>query len=158
MAGAVSAIAETAGGALLIVGLVSPVAASTVLGVLVVGALYRVTLAGGLWYFADGHGGIEYSVLLIGASLVILPARDGSPWTTAEGGRRTRSGVRGHWRCWASVLRWPSGWCSTGPIRWVRWATRADGPEQYRPDRSGVRVQLWPTRRRVIRQTMAGNA
>lgn len=83
------AIAETASGALLIVGLVSPVAASTVLGVLVVGALYRVTLAGGLWYFADGHGGIEYSVLLIGASLVILllgPGRFaldyGRGWTT----------------------------------------------------------------------------
>lgn len=48
-----------------------------------------VTLAGGLWYFADGHGGIEYSVLLIGASLAILllgPGRFaldyGRGWTT----------------------------------------------------------------------------
>ena len=83
------AIAETEGGALLIVGLVSPVAASTVLGVLVVGALYKVTLAGGLWYFADGPRGIEYSLLLICASLVILilgPGRlavdYGRGWTT----------------------------------------------------------------------------
>ena len=122
------AIAETVSGALLVVGLVSPVAAATVLGLMVVGALYKVTLAGGLWYFDDRHGGIEYSLLLICASLVLLLVGPGRlAMDYGGGGRRTRSGGRGHWRYRVSVPRWSSGWCSTGPIRWVRRATRADG-------------------------------
>ncbi len=83
------AVSEAAGGALLILGLLTPVAASAVLGVMLVAATFKVTLAGGLWYFTGSGVGIEYEVTLICAALAILltgPGRlaldYGRGWTT----------------------------------------------------------------------------
>ncbi|GAB03998.1 putative oxidoreductase [Gordonia amarae] len=83
------AVSETAGGALLILGLLTPIAASAELGVMLVAATYKVTLAGGLWYFTGAGVGIEYELLLICAALAILltgPGRIaldyGRGWTT----------------------------------------------------------------------------
>merc|ERR1711969_251236 len=62
----VGALSETLGGLMLVVGLFTPLAASAVLGVMLVAAAYKATLAGGVWFFASGGrgAGIEYELLL----------------------------------------------------------------------------------------------
>lgn len=67
----VGALSETLGGAFLILGLLTPIAGSAVLGVIGVALLYRMTLAGGFSYFAD-TGGLEYEILLFGAALAVI--------------------------------------------------------------------------------------
>ncbi|MEE3852659.1 DoxX family membrane protein [Gordonia sp. LSe1-13] len=71
----VGALSETLGGLLLVIGLFTPLAASAVLGVMLVAAAYKATLAGGVWFFATGGGGpgIEYELLLaVCAAAIIL--------------------------------------------------------------------------------------
>ncbi|MDY6807406.1 MAG: DoxX family membrane protein [Actinomycetota bacterium] len=69
------ALSETLGGLMLVIGLFTPLAASAVLGVMLVAAAYKATLAGGLWFFAAGGAGagIEYELLLaVCAGVIIL--------------------------------------------------------------------------------------
>lgn len=69
----VGGISETVGGALLILGLLTPIAGSAVLGVIIVAATYKATLAGGLWFFSgQGGGGIEYEVVLAAAAVALI--------------------------------------------------------------------------------------
>ncbi|MCX2964673.1 DoxX family protein [Gordonia aquimaris] len=70
----VGALSETLGGLMLVVGLFTPLAASAVLGVMLVAAAYKATLAGGVWFFASGGGGagIEYELLLAVCAAVII--------------------------------------------------------------------------------------
>lgn len=71
----VGALSETIGGLLLILGLATPLAASAVLGVMIVATTFKATTAGGIWFFATGQAGpgIEYEVLLaICAAAIIL--------------------------------------------------------------------------------------
>lgn len=71
----VAGVSETAGGILLILGLLTPIAGAAVLSSILVALTYRVTLAGGLWFFAgDGGGnGIELeATLAVAAAALIL--------------------------------------------------------------------------------------
>ncbi|MBM7366428.1 DoxX family protein [Gordonia hydrophobica] len=65
----VAGVSETAGGILLILGLLTPIAGAAVLSSILVALTYKVTLAGGLWFFAgDGGGsGIELEAVLAAA-------------------------------------------------------------------------------------------
>lgn len=66
------ALGETLGGAMLIVGVFTPVAASAVLAVMLLAATFRITTAGGLSFFA-ADGGIEYEIVLaVMAAAIIL--------------------------------------------------------------------------------------
>ncbi|GAB93663.1 hypothetical protein GORHZ_235_00120 [Gordonia rhizosphera NBRC 16068] len=67
------ALSETLGGLMLVLGLFTPIAASAVLGVMLVASAYKATLAGGVWFFAADHGGgIEYEGLLAVCAVVII--------------------------------------------------------------------------------------
>lgn len=70
----VAGVSETAGGILLILGLLTPIAGAAVLGTIAIATTYKVTLAGGLWFFAaDGGGnGIELEVLLAAAAAALI--------------------------------------------------------------------------------------
>ncbi|NDZ93855.1 DoxX family protein [Streptomyces sp. SID6673] len=70
----VGAVSETLGGLMLVVGLFTPLAASAVLGVMLVAAAYKATLAGGVWFFAaDPNGaGIEYELLICACAVAII--------------------------------------------------------------------------------------
>lgn len=71
----VGALSETLGGLMLVIGLFTPIAAAAVLGVMLMAAAYKSTLAGGVWFFAaDQNGaGIEYELLLaVCAAAIIL--------------------------------------------------------------------------------------
>ncbi len=82
----VGGLCETIGGALLILGLLTPIAGASVLGVIIVAALYKVTLAGGLWFFAGqgataaspGGTGIEYEIVLAAAAIALILAGPGT--------------------------------------------------------------------------------
>ncbi|GAA1480971.1 hypothetical protein GCM10009624_14110 [Gordonia sinesedis] len=65
------ALSETIGGAMLVLGLLTPIAASAILGVMLVAAAYKTTLAGGFSFFATA-GGIEFELLLALAAAVII--------------------------------------------------------------------------------------
>lgn len=75
----VGAVSETLGGLMLVVGLFTPIAASAVLGVMLVAAAYKATLAGGVWFFAaDPNGaGIEYELLVCACAVAIILAGPG---------------------------------------------------------------------------------
>ncbi|MDL9944109.1 DoxX family protein [Gordonia sp. ABSL11-1] len=75
----VGALSETLGGLMLVVGLFTPVAASAVLGVMLVAGAYKATLAGGVWFFASGGNGagIEYEALLAVCAAAIILAGPG---------------------------------------------------------------------------------
>lgn len=71
------ALSETIGGLMLVLGLLTPVAGAAVLGVMVVAALFKSTLAGGVWFFAVDpdftNKGIEYELFLgLAAAVIIL--------------------------------------------------------------------------------------
>ncbi|GAA3957104.1 DoxX family protein [Gordonia caeni] len=69
----VGGISETVGGALLILGLLTPIAGSAVLGVIIVAMTYKATLAGGVWFFtAQGGGGIEFEIVLAAAAIALI--------------------------------------------------------------------------------------
>ncbi|WP_440713207.1 DoxX family protein [Gordonia sp. FQ] len=70
----VAGLSESIGGVLLVLGLLTPIAGSAVLGVIIVAMTYKVTLAGGLWFFAaQGNGnGIEYELVLAATSIAII--------------------------------------------------------------------------------------
>nr|WP_237421637.1 DoxX family protein [Gordonia sp. SID5947] len=155
----VGAVSETLGGLMLVVGLFTPVAASAVLGVMLVAAAYKATLAGGVWFFAgDPNGaGIEYELLVCACAVAIILAGPGRISLDApEAGRDGRRGVRSHCSWSASARPSPCGWCSTARIRSSHRATR---PGETRPGRSGFRSVLsrpraprlgrprWPTSR-----------
>lgn len=66
-------LTETIGGAFLILGLITPIAGSAVLGVILVAGAYKMTLAGGVWFFtAQGGGGIEYELVLAAAAVALI--------------------------------------------------------------------------------------
>lgn len=67
----VGALSETIGGVLLVLGLLTPIAASAVLGVMLVAAAYKTTLAGGFSFFAAA-GGVEFELLLALCAAVII--------------------------------------------------------------------------------------
>jgi putative oxidoreductase len=71
------ALSETIGGLMLVLGLLTPIAGSAVLGVMTIAAAYKATLAGGVWFFAADPdftgGGIEYELFLgLAAAVIIL--------------------------------------------------------------------------------------
>ena len=66
--------AETGGGALLIAGLATPVAASALISVMLT-AINRVHLKNGLW---NSNGGYEFNLVLIGALLALAEEGPGS--------------------------------------------------------------------------------
>jgi putative oxidoreductase len=71
------ALSETIGGLMLVLGLLTPIAGSAVLGVMTIAVAYKATLAGGVWFFAadpDFAGqGIEYELFLgLAAAVIIL--------------------------------------------------------------------------------------
>ncbi|GAB2646531.1 hypothetical protein GCM10027169_13530 [Gordonia jinhuaensis] len=73
----IGALSETLGGLMLILGLLTPIAGSAILGVMIIATAYKATLAGGLWFFAtdpDGRGGgVEYEMFLgVVAAVIIL--------------------------------------------------------------------------------------
>ncbi|GAA2067500.1 DoxX family membrane protein [Williamsia deligens] len=71
----IGALSETLGGLMLVIGLLTPIAGAAVLGVMIIAATYKATLAGGVWFFASGQAGpgIEYEVFLgIAAAAIIL--------------------------------------------------------------------------------------
>lgn len=70
----VAGVSETAGGILLILGLLTPIAGAAVLSSILVALTYKVTLAGGLWFFAaDGGGnGIELEAILAAAAASLI--------------------------------------------------------------------------------------
>lgn len=70
------ALSETIGGLMLVLGLLTPVAGSAVLGVMLVASAYKATLAGGVWFFASdpdyAGGGIEFELFLALAAAAII--------------------------------------------------------------------------------------
>jgi len=70
----VGGVSETAGGILLILGLLTPIAGSAVLGSILVAMTYKATLAGGVWFFAsDGGGsGLEFEIMLAAAAAALI--------------------------------------------------------------------------------------
>ncbi|WP_045823376.1 DoxX family protein [Williamsia herbipolensis] len=71
----VGALSESLGGLMLVLGLLTPIAGSAVLGVMIIAATYKATLAGGVWFFASGSAGpgVEYELFLgIAAASIIL--------------------------------------------------------------------------------------
>ncbi|MCK0438018.1 DoxX family membrane protein [Gordonia alkaliphila] len=66
-------LTETIGGAFLILGLITPIAGSAVLGVILVATAYKMTLAGGVWFFtSQGGGGVEYEFVLAAAAVALI--------------------------------------------------------------------------------------
>lgn len=65
------AVSETVGGAMVILGLLTPVGASAILGTMLVAATFKVTTAGGFAFFAT-DGGVEYELMLAVAAAVII--------------------------------------------------------------------------------------
>ncbi|MGC4932896.1 DoxX family protein [Gordonia sp. DT30] len=69
----VGALSETIGGAMVILGLFTPIGACAVLAVMLLAAAYRTTLSGGGFLFFAPGGGIEYElVLAVAAAALIL--------------------------------------------------------------------------------------
>ncbi|WP_234974385.1 DoxX family protein [Williamsia sterculiae] len=70
----VGALSEGLGGVMLVLGLLTPIAGSAVLGTMLIAGAYKATLAGGVWFFAADHGGsgIEYEALLAVAAAALI--------------------------------------------------------------------------------------
>ncbi|AFA74033.1 hypothetical protein GPOL_c30180 [Gordonia polyisoprenivorans VH2] len=68
----VGALAETIGGAMVVLGLFTPIGACAIVSVMLLAAAYKTTLAGGFAFFAAA-GGIEYElVLAVAAAALVL--------------------------------------------------------------------------------------
>ncbi|MEO9327385.1 DoxX family protein [Gordonia aurantiaca] len=68
----VGALSETVGGLMVILGLLTPIGASAILGTMLVAAAYRVSAAGGFEFFAAAQG-VEFELFLaVAAAAVIL--------------------------------------------------------------------------------------
>ncbi|RPA62247.1 DoxX family protein [Gordonia oryzae] len=68
----VGTFAETIGGAMVVLGLFTPIGACAIVSVMLLAAAYKTTLAGGLAFFAAA-GGIEYElVLAVAAAALVL--------------------------------------------------------------------------------------
>ncbi len=68
----VGALAETIGGAMVVLGLFTPIGACTIVSVMLLASAYKTTLAGGFAFFAAA-GGIEYElVLAVAAAALVL--------------------------------------------------------------------------------------
>ncbi len=68
-------LAETAGGAMLVLGLLTPLAASMLSGVMMT-AIRKVHLKNGLW---NTNGGYEYNLVLMASLMALTDAGPGSP-------------------------------------------------------------------------------
>ncbi|MBT0565455.1 DoxX family membrane protein [Williamsia sp. CHRR-6] len=93
----VGALSESLGGLMLVLGLLTPVAGSAVLGVMIIAATYKATLAGGVWFFASDpdfqHAGVEYELFIAAAAAAIIVAGPGR-WSLDFGrGWARRPGV-----------------------------------------------------------------
>lgn len=64
-------VTEVVGGALIILGLFTPIGACAILSVMLLATTFRVTLAGGFSYFASA-GGVEYEILLAVAAAALI--------------------------------------------------------------------------------------
>ncbi|WHU48826.1 DoxX family protein [Gordonia sp. L191] len=68
----VGALAETIGGAMVVLGLFTPIGACAIVSVMLLASAYKTTLAGGFAFFAAA-GGIEYElVLAVAAAALVL--------------------------------------------------------------------------------------
>ncbi|MDL9935592.1 DoxX family protein [Gordonia sp. ABSL1-1] len=65
------ALSETLGGAIVILGLLTPIGASAILGTMLIATAFRMVGAGGFSFFA-GAGGVEYEILLAAAAAAII--------------------------------------------------------------------------------------
>ncbi|ETA07439.1 MULTISPECIES: DoxX family protein [Gordonia] len=67
----VGALAETVGGLMVILGLLTPIGASAILGTMLVAAAYRVSAAGGFEFFAAAQGA-EYELFLAATAAAVI--------------------------------------------------------------------------------------
>ncbi|KAF0969236.1 MULTISPECIES: DoxX family protein [Gordonia] len=67
----VGALAETVGGLMVILGLLTPIGASAILGTMLVAAAYRVSSAGGFEFFAAAQGA-EYELFLAATAAAVI--------------------------------------------------------------------------------------
>lgn len=88
--GMTTAVAETAGGALMVAGLGTPWACAAISGVMI-GAIAKVHLKNGFW---TSEGGFEYNLNILGATFAVAGAGGGA--LTLDGLRRKKK-VGVHW-------------------------------------------------------------
>lgn len=67
----VGALSETIGGLMVIIGLLTPIGASAILGTMLVAAAYKMSMAGGFTFFAAA-GGVEFELFLAVAAAVVI--------------------------------------------------------------------------------------
>jgi len=67
----VGAVGETAAGALLVLGLLTPLAAAAVVAIMINAVLFKHDLEPGVQYFASDRSGFEYEVLLAAAAVAL---------------------------------------------------------------------------------------
>ncbi|MCR5977036.1 DoxX family membrane protein [Gordonia jinghuaiqii] len=67
----VGALSETVGGLMVILGLLTPIGASAILGTMLVAAAYKISAAGGFTFFAAA-GGVEFELFLAVAAAVVI--------------------------------------------------------------------------------------
>ncbi|WP_439029414.1 DoxX family protein [Gordonia terrae] len=67
----VGALSETIGGLMVILGLLTPIGASAILGTMLVAAAYKISAAGGFVFFAAA-GGVEFELFLAVAAAVVI--------------------------------------------------------------------------------------
>ncbi|WP_040535430.1 DoxX family protein [Gordonia namibiensis] len=67
----VGALAETVGGLMVILGLLTPIGASAILGTMLIAAAYRVSSAGGFEFFAAAQGA-EYELFLAATAAAVI--------------------------------------------------------------------------------------
>ncbi|WP_238420001.1 DoxX family protein [Gordonia sp. 'Campus'] len=67
----VGALSETIGGLMVILGLLTPIGASAILGTMLVAAAYKISAAGGFAFFAAA-GGVEFELFLAVAAAVVI--------------------------------------------------------------------------------------
>ncbi|MBM7460269.1 DoxX family protein [Rhodococcus coprophilus] len=65
------AVGETAAGALLVLGLLTPLAAAAVVAIMINAVLYKHNLEPGVQYFASERSGFEYEVLLAATAVAL---------------------------------------------------------------------------------------
>lgn len=69
----VGGVTETLAGALLILGLLTPIAGAGALGVILVAMTYKATLAGGVWFLSGAGGnGLEFEIVLAAAAAALI--------------------------------------------------------------------------------------
>lgn len=67
----VGALSETIGGLMVILGLLTPIGASAILGTMLVAAAFKMSMAGGFTFFAAA-GGVEFELFLAVAAAVVI--------------------------------------------------------------------------------------